>query len=112
MKIRVIRLPILLPTWAEAQVLLPRTIFVRGETVLSTALLAHELCHVGQIEKKGLLRYWLTYLSGLARLGYDSHPMEVEARQAEHSTLHRAAAATIINKIGVHGSGTVTVPPF
>jgi hypothetical protein len=32
----------------------------------------------------GLLQYYVTYLWGLVRYGYRNHPMEIEARAAEH----------------------------
>lgn len=112
MKVKVVRVPFLLPTWAQAQVLLPRTIYVKRGIRMSTALLAHELRHVAQIEEMGLPRYWGSYIAGLMKGGYDYHPMEEEARRAENSAAHRAAASAILNAIGAHGAGTVAVPPF
>jgi hypothetical protein len=78
-EIEVVRLPILLPRWAAAQVLLPGRVFVRRGVDLTRRLLAHELVHVEQMRRLGLLRYWFTYLVLLVRCGYREHPMELDA---------------------------------
>jgi hypothetical protein len=44
-------------------------------------LIAHELCHVWQVQRDGL-EMWLSYLY----LGYDHNPYEVEARYAVDTT--------------------------
>lgn len=83
--IKLIRLPILVPGWAVAQVLLPERVFVRRGVELSRRLLAHELVHIEQIRRMGVLRFWWTYLILLARWGYREHPLELDAvvRSAE-----------------------------
>lgn len=80
-----VRLPFLLPLWADAQVLIPRRIFLGRRAQPSLRLLAHELVHVEQLERMGMLRYWWTYLVLLLRCGYREHPMELDAivRSAE-----------------------------
>ena len=92
-EIKLIRLPFLVPRWAVAQVLLPRRIFVRRDAPLNGRLLAHELVHVEQLERLGLLRYWWNYLALLLRCGYREHPMELDAivRAAEPRFLDTAA---------------------
>ncbi|HEX7003371.1 MAG TPA: hypothetical protein VF168_04210 [Trueperaceae bacterium] len=92
-KVRLIRLPFLLPRWAIAQVLLPRRVFVRRDAAVTQRLLAHELVHVDQLERLGPLRYWWTYLVLLLRCGYREHPMELDAivRSAEPEFLDAAA---------------------
>lgn len=112
MKIKIVRTTFLIPRRAHAQVLLPRTIYVRRNIPLTMTLLAHELRHVAQLERMGLLRYWFTYLVDLIKGGYKNHPMEQEAILAEASTVHRDAAKVIINTIGTDGEGTVVVPPY
>lgn len=80
--VRVVRVPFLLawpPKKFAAQVLLPNTVLVRRGVVLTPVLLAHELAHVDQLARLGLLRYWWRYLTLLARHGYHHHPMELEA---------------------------------
>ena len=76
--------------------LLPGVVFVRSGVVLTERLLAHELAHVDQVARLGLLRYWSTYLTGLARHGYARHGMEEEARRAEADAGYRARAARIL----------------
>jgi len=80
---RLIRVPLLIPTWAAAQVLFPNMIFVRWDVHASRRLIAHELVHVKQIERYGLLGYWFRYVALLVMYGYDEHPMENEARSLE-----------------------------
>jgi hypothetical protein len=84
-RVRLIRLPFLLPRWAAAQVLLPGKVFVRSGVVVTRRLLAHELVHVEQLRRMGILRFWWTYLILLLRHGYREHPMELDAivRSAE-----------------------------
>lgn len=94
MDVRLIRLPLLIPRWAAAQVWLPGRIFVRRDSRLTRRLLAHELVHVEQLRRMGLLRYWVTYLSLLLQYGYREHPMELDAvvRSAEPRFLSCAEA--------------------
>ena len=94
-EVRIVRLPFLMPRWAAAQVLLPRTIFVRRGTELSQRLLAHELVHLEQLQRRGTLRFWLSYLILLLRCGYREHPLELDAivRSAEPRFLD---AATVL----------------
>lgn len=94
--VRLVEVPFLLawpPRRYAAQVLLPRVVFVRRGVRLSRRLLAHELQHVDQIERYGLLRYWARYVRLLVRYGYAAHPMEVEARAAESDAVQLARAA-------------------
>lgn len=92
-QVKLVRLPWLLPRWAAAQVVLPRRILVRRGTEPSQRLLAHELVHLDQLERLGVLRYWWTYLVLLLRCGYREHPMELDAivRSAEPEFLDAAA---------------------
>lgn len=95
MKIRLIRLPFLIPMWAAAQVIFPRTIFYRGNpSYMSFDLIAHELGHVLQIERDGLLRYWWNYLTGMIGKGYNNHWMEEEAHMLSQ---HKWTKATTLN---------------
>lgn len=80
MTIRLIRVPFLIPNWAAAQVLFPRTIFYK-RGALTPYLLAHEIGHVMQIEHLGLFQYWLTYLTSLIRSGYDGNVLEDDAER-------------------------------
>lgn len=93
MKIRLIRLPFLIPTWAQGQVIFPRTIFHVG--TVTPNLLAHELAHVMQIKDTGLFPYWVVYLLGLFFHGYEEHPYEDEAWLMEDDSTFKAVASYI-----------------
>ena len=41
--------------------------------------LAHEFCHVLQYKRMGFFKFYWTYLTGLLKTSYHTHPMEVEA---------------------------------
>lgn len=79
----IVRVPFLIPTGARAQVLLPGVIFLRRNVPPTVELIAHELVHVDQLARLGLVRYWFTYLWLLARHGYWDNELEREARRAE-----------------------------
>lgn len=99
MKIRLIRLPFLIPPWAAAQVIFPRTIFYRGKPDrLSYGLIAHELGHVLQIERDGLLGYWWNYLTGLIGTGYNKHWMEKEADTFSNHGWVKASASRLFHR--------------
>ncbi|MDR9392672.1 MAG: hypothetical protein RI554_11675 [Trueperaceae bacterium] len=93
---RIIRVPFLVPRWAIAQVLLPNTIFLKAGVTASTTLIAHELVHVDQIQRYGLLAYWVRYLLLLLRYGYEDHPMEIEARALETTIEWRKRAKRVL----------------
>jgi len=95
---RIIRVPFLIPRWAIAQVLLPNTIFVREDIEPSVTLVAHELVHVHQLKRYGLMRYWLRYLTLLISSGYEDHPMEVEARVGESDPVYRRLARRVLEE--------------
>jgi hypothetical protein len=91
MPVRLISVPWLIPAWAQAQVWGNFILIRRGVTV-TEKLLAHELAHVRQWQTRGLVPFLWHYLTGLIRYGYQDHPLELEARAAEHnpSFLHDA----------------------
>lgn len=43
----------------------------------------HELIHYSQYKRMGLIMYYFRYLMQLILIGYDTMPMEMEARQNE-----------------------------
>jgi hypothetical protein len=49
----------------------------------SDSMVRHEHVHWQQWQRMGTLRFYATYLWLLARHGYQRHPMEIEARNAE-----------------------------
>lgn len=94
---RVVRVPFLIPNWAAAQVLFPNVIFVKRQYASNVRLIAHELTHVDQIKRFGLLRYWVRYLRLLVRHGYRNHPMEIEAWGLESNPVQLARARLVID---------------
>ncbi len=64
--------------------LAPWGIYILPEHLGNQRLIQHERQHWQQYQRMGLLRYYVTYLWGLVRYGYRNHPMELEARAAEH----------------------------
>lgn len=60
--------------------------------IVTPRLIAHELGHIDQIARYGLVQYWVRYLSLLVQYGYQNHPMEQEARtyESDEAQLERA----------------------
>lgn len=46
-------------------------------------LVRHETAHYRQVLKLGACRWWWRYITLWLRHGYQKHPMEIEAREAE-----------------------------
>ncbi len=94
-RVRLIRVPWLIPLWAQAQVW-GRCILIRRNVPLTLDLLAHELAHVQQWQRLGVVRFLWRYATGLIRHGYWHHPLEEEARAAEHHPHYRDWAGEIL----------------
>lgn len=92
-EIRVRYFPTLVPSWVVAQVIEPNTIWVNRRHIrsISTSVIAHELVHVEQQRRKGILRYWFEYARLLGEQGYENHKFEEEAhiRYGEYLTVAR-----------------------
>lgn len=67
----------------NAQTLPPFGIYINESHKNNQALLKHELIHWKQYQDKGLLKYYFDYTTQLLKHGYDSMPMEKEARTNE-----------------------------
>lgn len=50
---------------------------------------AHELEHLAQIKREGVIKFCLKYLWYLIRYGYKNNPYEVEARKAGEEALRK-----------------------
>ena len=100
--VRIIRVPYLLAYPQDeyaAQVLLPNIIFVRRGEILTPNMVAHELAHIDQLARYGLIGYWARYVWWLARgYGHDSHPMEAEARAYEWTPAGLARAMRALSQ--------------
>lgn len=58
----------------------PLGIFIHEGQKGNEELLRHELVHWAQYERMGLLMYCVRYIFQLVFIGYETMPMEVEAR--------------------------------
>jgi hypothetical protein len=87
----------LIPDWAAAQVLMPRTIWIKPAYKNNARILAHELAHVMQWERYGL-KFAVMYLWDVARHGYVNSRFEVEAMAAENDEFYVDWARELINK--------------
>ncbi len=96
---RIVRVPFLLawpPKRYAAQVLIPNVIFARRGVPLTERLVAHELSHVDDLKRLGLIRYWLQYLTLLVVKGYRKHPMEAQAEWAGMHATYRQRARDLL----------------
>lgn len=85
------------PGAAAGMVLLPGVIFVERGHERDEGLVAHELAHVDQVARLGLVRYWFTYLRLRFAHSYESHPFEVEAEAARTDPEYLARARALID---------------
>lgn len=60
-------------------------IFVKRRYETDWILLEHESIHMDQFKRMGILMYILRYITQLIFIGYDTMPMELEARQTDSS---------------------------
>lgn len=49
----------------------------------SPQIMAHERCHIAQMERDGTCWFCIKYVAQLVRYGYTAAPYEIEARIAE-----------------------------
>lgn len=96
--VKIVYLPFLFAPWeATGQVIFPEVIFLRRGTLPTPAVVAHELAHVYQIRRMGLLMYWFRYLFLLFRVGYANHPLELEALEWAESDVWQEIARGVIS---------------
>jgi hypothetical protein len=65
----------------RAMTIPPFGIFVKHEFKNDNQILAHDLVHWQQYERMGIVMYYFRYLIQLLLIGYDTMPMEMEARK-------------------------------
>ena len=68
----------------NAQTIPPFGIYILESEKNNINLLEHELIHWKQYQQKGLLNFYLDYYTQFKSVGYDSMPMEIEARFCEN----------------------------
>ena len=67
--------------WARAMTLGNTIIYKYPRNQISDQTHAHEMVHVEQIRREGLLKFYIKYLWYNLRYGYKKNPYEVEARR-------------------------------
>lgn len=67
----------------DAITLPPFGIYVKAERMNDEVLIRHEMCHWGQYERMGAVKFYVMYLWYSMRYGYWNNPMEIEARKAQ-----------------------------
>jgi hypothetical protein len=72
----------LLPPF-RAMTIPPFGIFIKLKYKGNKQILQHDLIHWKQYKRMGLIMYYLRYFIQLIIIGYDTMPMELEARQFE-----------------------------
>ena len=98
-RVRLKRVPWLIPGWARAQAW-PRLILIRRGVPLTEALLAHELAHVDQWQRLGPVVFVWRYCRDFWRYGYTDHPLEEEARAAAAEPMYRRWARLLLQEQG------------
>lgn len=72
----------LLPPF-RAMTIPPFGIFIKSKYKGNEQILKHDLIYWKQYKRMGLIMYYLRYFIQLIIIGYDTMPMELEARQNE-----------------------------
>lgn len=67
--------------WIGGITLGHRVYFKHAKADIEAWRVEHERVHVWQVEKHGIVKFYLTYLFYLLRYGYRANPYEVEARK-------------------------------
>jgi hypothetical protein len=72
----------------RAMTIPPFGIFIKKEFEGDNQILQHDLIHWKQYKRMGLIMYYLRYFVQLIFIGYDTMPMEMEARQNDDKETH------------------------
>ena len=96
-RVRLRRVPWLIPGWAQAQAW-PHLVLIRRGVPLTEALLAHELAHVEQWRRLGLIAFIWNYCRDFFHYGYADHPLEKEARAATADPRYRSWARQLLQE--------------
>lgn len=73
--------------WVEGMVLYPFVLFKNEKGKVPKHIFKHEMQHIYQIQREGLLTFYLLYLYYFFKYGYINNPYEVEARSKEWNAL-------------------------
>ena len=72
-----------LPFNLRGATLPPFGIFIKHDHINNQKIINHDLIHWKQYKRMGLLLYYFRYAIQLIIIGYDTMPMEMEARHEE-----------------------------
>jgi hypothetical protein len=68
------------PKWVSAMTLYPYILFRRDKDSVAERTRLHELAHIEQIQRMGVLTFYVKYVWYWLRYGYKRSPLEEEAR--------------------------------
>ncbi|WP_205590842.1 hypothetical protein [Hymenobacter oligotrophus] len=77
----------------------------RADFLRDASWVAHELCHIRQVQEHGLMGFLWKYLVESARVGYYANRFEVEAREAGRRDAAQVAVWLGIAPPQGHGRG-------
>ena len=60
--------------------------YIMPDKMHDKPLIAHEICHLCQMQKEGVFRFLVRYSWYLVRYGYRKNPYEVECRKVQSQT--------------------------
>ena len=80
----------------------------REEFLLHPSWVAHEMCHIKQVQEHGLIPFLWKYLVESARVGYYANCFEAEARAAAERDTAEYAALLGLPTPDAPGRGTPT----
>ncbi|MDD5151438.1 MAG: hypothetical protein PHC28_13350 [Flavobacterium sp.] len=72
----------------RAMTIPPFGIFIKKEFKGNIQILKHDLIHWQQYKRMGLILFYLRYFIQLIFIGYDTMPMEVEARKTDSKNIN------------------------
>jgi len=71
-------------------------IFVRNDVTITKTLIAHELVHVHQYRRDGLIKFLFTWLTQFLFRGYKNISYEKEAYAKQYYTQYQNWASTVL----------------
>jgi hypothetical protein len=66
----------------------PFGIFIKKEFKGNNQILKHDLIHWKQYKRMGFIMFYFRYIIQLIIIGYDTMPMELEAREGDENKLN------------------------
>ena len=72
----------------RAMTIPPFGIFIKKEFKGNEQILKHDLIHWKQYKRMGFIMFYFRYIIQLIIIGYDTMPMELEAREGDENKLN------------------------